>query len=288
MKVSVIIPTYRRESELTRAITSIKNQTYSDVEIIVVDDNANLEWNKKVKKIVDSFSDIIYIQNKENSGPAQTRNYGIDAASGEYITFLDDDDLYLPLKIEKQISAMQNCNADFSITDLDLYNSDGSYRSKRERNYIKSTDSDSLIKYHLMYHLTGTDTMMFKKSYLDLIGGFTQIDVGDEYYLMMKALQNGGKFCYVKDCYVKAFVHLNESVSNGVGKILGENALFEFKKKYFPLLKKSEINYICMRHHAVLAFVYLKEKKYFKVLLEALKGFVHSPVRILSVIKNRG
>ena len=288
MKVSVIIATYRRDEPLRRAIASVKNQTYPDVEIIVVDDNANEAWNGIVENIVHAFDDIVYIQNQENCGSAKTRNIGIFAATGEYITFLDDDDEYLPGKIEKQLEVMIEDSSDFSLTDLKLYNEDGSFNSARYRDYLKTVESKNLLCYHLKYHMTGTDTMMYKTVYLRGIGGFTEIDVGDEYYLMMKAIEEKGKFSYLHRCDVKAYVHFSDSVSNGDGKIAGENALFEFKKKYFDILSKADVKYIRMRHHAVLAFVYLKQKRLGKLFVEAMRGFLASPFGMLKVLKQRG
>ena len=96
MLVSVIIATYKRDISLKNAIESIMAQTYKKVEIIVVDDNGDEKWSYKVKEILDSINGIhpiIYIKNEVNKGSAETRNIGIRAARGEYITFLDDDDI---------------------------------------------------------------------------------------------------------------------------------------------------------------------------------------------------
>ena len=238
MKVSVIIATYRRDESLCRSIASVKNQTYPDVEIIVVDDNADPEWNAVVENVVNFFDGITYIKNEQNCGSAKTRNIGIFAATGEYITFLDDDDEYLPEKIEKQLTDMITADADFGITDLFLYNEKDQLIDKRIRNYIDSMETDKLMKYHIMYHITGTDTMMFKTSYLRRIGGFQGIDVGDEFYLMKEAILAKGLFVYSNHNYVKAYVHTGESggLSSGQKKIDGENYLYNEKKKYFYLL----------------------------------------------------
>ena len=95
--VSVIVATYRRDVALKNALESLKNQTYDNFEVIVVDDNGDSEWNKKVKDIIDSISDlnVKLIVDNPNKGSAGARNKGIFAANGEYVTFLDDDDIYL-------------------------------------------------------------------------------------------------------------------------------------------------------------------------------------------------
>ena len=290
--VSVIVATYKRDEILLRALSSLATQTYKNFEIILVDDNANNDWNSRVSEVVEKFKSeypeiaLKYIVNKANQGSAKTRNIGIDASTGEFITFLDDDDIYLPKNIEKQIENMLSTNADFGITDLDMFYDDESLCEKRTRDFVKSTEKEDLIKYHLMHHLAGTDTMIFKKDYLLKIGGFDPIDVGDEFYLMFKAIENGGKFTYLKGCFVKAYVHKGEGgLSSGDGKIDGENRLHEFKKKYFERLSKNEIKYIVTRHYSVIAFAELRRKRFPAFFQNAIKAFFTSPINCLKILK---
>ena len=292
-KVSIIVATYRREEALVVALNSLSSQTYENYEIVLVDDNDDKIWNDKVKRIVDKFKkeneniDINFIINHPNQGSAKARNIGIEAAKGDYITFLDDDDLYLPSKIENQLENMLSQDADYSITDLYLYNEDNKLVDKRIRSYIKKYDKNSLLEYHLMNHMTGTDTLMFKRDYLLKIGMFDNIDIGDEFYLMLKAIDGNGKLCYVPRCDVKAFVHKGENgLSSGKNKIDGENQLFEFKMKYFSSLNKKSIRYIKMRHHAVLALAYFKINKKILFFKEAIYSFIISPRCCIKLLLN--
>lgn len=284
-RVSVIVATYRREQELKRALESLKEQQFKDFETIIVDDNADLDFNNKVSAIVDAFKsenpqmDVTLITNPENKGSAETRNIGINASKGEYITFLDDDDVYLPEKIKKHFEFMEKGDYDYSVTDLDLYNESGKLIRKRVRGYIKETSYEALLKYHLMYHLTGTDAMMFKKDYLLKIDGFAPINVGDEFYLMLRAINEKGKFGYLPGCDIKAYIHTGEcGLSSGEGKVIGENNLYEYKKTLFDKLDKKTIRYINMRHFAVLAFAEVRRKNLGLFIKYALKSFAYSPV----------
>lgn len=292
--VSVVIATYRREESLQKAIISIINQTYSNVEVIIVDDNSNEEWNNKVDKIIEKCRvsteiPIIYIKNEHNLGSARTRNIGIDNASGEYITFLDDDDIYLPNKIEYQVRDMIKQNADYGLTDLALYNDNGELIDYRSRKYITAYDQDHLMKYHLLYHMTGTDTLMFKADYLRKIGCFPTIDVGDEFYLMQKAILGNGSLVYSANCFVKAIVHEGNEVgiSSGQNKIDGENKLFKAKQLYFHTLSSFEKKYIKVRHHAVLAFAYKRMNNLPLFFKEGMLAFFVSPTACFSVIRKR-
>lgn len=289
--VSVIVATYKRDISLKRALKSLINQTYEPVEIIVVDDNAETEWNIRVENIIGEMSllyNITYIRNKTNKGSAETRNIGIRIATGEYITFLDDDDIYLPDKIKNQVKHMIEKNSDYSITDLYLYDKKDRLVEKRNREYIKENDKENLIRYHLIHHLTGTDTLMFKKEYLLKIKGFPPINVGDEFYLMQKAIEAGGIFSYLPICDVKAYVHKEtDGLSSGDNKIKGENELYIYKKEYFKELNFHDRQYIKMRHYAVLAFAEIRRRRYISFFKYAIQSFVSSPINCIKLLFKR-
>jgi glycosyltransferase involved in cell wall biosynthesis len=292
--ISVIVATYKHDDMLLRALNSLASQTYKNFEIIVVDDNANEEYNSRVNDVITRFRleneniKLNYIVNKTNLGSAKTRNVGIDASNGEYITFLDDDDLYLPENLEKQVENMLKTGADYGLTDIILYYDDESLCEQRIRNYIKSYKKEDLIRYHLRYHLSGTDTLIFKKDYLEKIGKFGNIDFGDEFLLMLKAIENDGKFTYLPGCYIRAYIHRGEvGLSNGESKINGENTVFEIRKKYFGYLSKDDQKFVITRHFLVLAFAEFRRRKYFKAAYNGVRAFFVSPVNFLRHIKER-
>lgn len=103
--VSVIISTYNRAHLLGRAIQSVLDQTYQDLEIIVVDDAST----DNTEEIVSGFKDerIQYVRHEENKGGAAARNTGIKIANGDYVGLLDDDDEWLGDKLQKQVDAME-------------------------------------------------------------------------------------------------------------------------------------------------------------------------------------
>ena len=293
-KVSVVIATFRRNESLDLALSSLGEQSYSNFEIVLVDDNADAEWNAAVLKNVTKFRkafpniELRLLVNDENLGSAETRNKGIFNSDGQFVTFLDDDDIYLPNKISNQVRFMVDGDLDFAVTDLDLYYDDGSLAEHKTRKYIQRTDSQSLLTYHLMYHITGTDTMMFKRDYLVSIGAFPPIDIGDEFYLMLTSIENGGRFGYLPTCDVRAIVHRDGTgLSGGDGKIEGENKLYEYKKQYFGRLDMKAKRYIRMRHHAVLAFAQKRRGKKLAFVREGLLSALASPVACIEMLKKR-
>ncbi len=104
--VSVVIPTHNRVDLLPRAIESVLNQTYKDIELIVVSDGSTDGTDEFMGKYANN-SRIKYINYQPAKGGNFARNSGIDAASGDYVAFLDDDDEWLPNKVEKQVALME-------------------------------------------------------------------------------------------------------------------------------------------------------------------------------------
>ena len=99
--VSCVLTTYNRSKILKRAITSVLNQTYTNIELIIIDDNSK-DNTSDVVKIINNKR-IKYIRNTSNKGLSYNRNLGASLSKGEFVAFIDDDDEWFPLKIEKQL-----------------------------------------------------------------------------------------------------------------------------------------------------------------------------------------
>lgn len=110
--VSVIIPFYSHKEWLDETLDSVFTQTLKDIEVVLVNDGSHEDISEIIKKY---SSKIIYLT-QENKGPAAARNYGMSVAKGEYIAFEDSDDVWLPTKLEKQISFMKKQNLVWSHT----------------------------------------------------------------------------------------------------------------------------------------------------------------------------
>lgn len=107
--VSVIIPTYNREKYLEQAILSVINQSYTALEVLVIDDGSNVNY---AESICAKYPNCSYFK-KKNGGLSSSRNFGISLAKGEFIAFLDDDDFWKSSKIEKQLKiVLENPSVD--------------------------------------------------------------------------------------------------------------------------------------------------------------------------------
>lgn len=111
-KVSVIIPFYRGIEWLFEAVESVLAQTYSNIEVIVVNDGSP----EDVEPFLDKYKDRIVYRYQKNQGVSVARNLGMNIATGDYIAFEDSDDIWMPTKLEKQIAFMENNHCDWSHT----------------------------------------------------------------------------------------------------------------------------------------------------------------------------
>ncbi len=105
VKVSVILPTYNRADSLRMSCESVLNQSFRDLELLVVDDASSEDILTRIREISDDR--LRYIRRERNGGASAARNTGLAAAQGEYIAFQDSDDLWLPGKLERQVAQLE-------------------------------------------------------------------------------------------------------------------------------------------------------------------------------------
>jgi glycosyltransferase involved in cell wall biosynthesis len=121
--ISVVIPAYNRESTIRRAVISVLDQTYSDLEVLVVDDGSTDGTEEVLRQISDPR--LRYIKADENRGACAARNIGIVAAQGEWVAFQDSDDSWHADKLEKQMETLQVHKADIVFCGMRLIRGDG-------------------------------------------------------------------------------------------------------------------------------------------------------------------
>ncbi|MEP1488964.1 MAG: glycosyltransferase family 2 protein [Algibacter sp.] len=152
--ISIITPMFNSEAFISETMHSILNQTYGNWELILIDDNSNDDTLVLVESFMNQNSNIKLIKNKVNQGAAISRNLGIELAQGDYIAFLDADDLWKPKKLETQLAFMKRENCDVCFCCYDLINEEGKRLNKRVKalpvlNYRK------LLKSNYVGNLTG-------------------------------------------------------------------------------------------------------------------------------------
>lgn len=173
--VTVIIPTFKRARFIERAVESVLNQTYKDIEIIVVDDNnpdsddrKEMEYKMEKYKNIPNFK---YIKHEKNKNGAAARNTGLKVAKGEYVTFLDDDDYFAKERIEKLVKCLDK-NIQYQIA----YTGGIIYKDEEHIKTFKIKENIDYKKELLLNHsFIGTGSnMFFKTKNLVEIGGFDE------------------------------------------------------------------------------------------------------------------
>lgn len=110
--VTVIMPAYNAQAYITEAIRSVLAQSYANWKLIVIDDGSSDDTCRIVDEFADEDPRIVLIKNKSNLGVAKARNRGLEMSEGEYVALLDSDDIWYPLKLEKQVAFAESTQAD--------------------------------------------------------------------------------------------------------------------------------------------------------------------------------
>ncbi|WP_242035121.1 glycosyltransferase family 2 protein [Mesobacillus harenae] len=128
--VSIITPVYKAEEFIEQTINSVQSQTYTNWEMILVDDLSPDNSKQIIDRISEKDNRVRLIQLEKNSGAAIARNTAIENSNGKYIAFLDSDDLWQPEKLERQVQFMLENNIEFSFTGYEIMKEDGTKTGK--------------------------------------------------------------------------------------------------------------------------------------------------------------
>lgn len=280
--VSCVIPSYKRADTLKRAIDSVLNQTYKEIEILVVDDNIpGDEYSLKLEKIIGDYSQedrLVLIKQPYHINGAEARNVGIRAAKGNWIAFLDDDDEWLPTKIEKQLSALK-LNPDCmgascyynEYVDFKLVHSCPPYTSDNLNMKI-------LCRQVAMY----TPTLILRKDKLLEFGAFDNKLRRHQDLQLLTEFTCRNKMLVVPEIFVN--VH-NDSHINRPSVF----QLIEVKKEYFESIKSifclysnADQKLIKNAHYYEIVFSAIKSKHFFVALKFIAKaGFRPKSIKML-------
>lgn len=235
--VSVIITTKNRIELLKNAVKSVQNQTYKNIELIVVDDSSSdgtKEWCKN-----QSFK-YIRIEGKESKGGNYARNIGIKNSKGEYVAFLDDDDLWLPEKIEKQIELIKNkdCGIVYCRRFLNILQQDGC-ETVIENKKLPMGDLREKVFESIF---TTTSALLLKKNLLEEVGLFDEkVKFWQEYELIIRLAQKS-KIFYVEEPLIVYLINNNDT-QRLTNKFYGWiDSVNYIKNKHKELFKKISIN----------------------------------------------
>jgi glycosyltransferase involved in cell wall biosynthesis len=167
-KVSVIIPNYNYSQYVGEAVESTLAQTYANVEIIVVDDGSK----DNSLELLESFGDKITVLKQQNAGVSAARNNGVANSDGEFIAFLDADDVWLPEKLEKQIAAFLN-DKDLGLVHVAVQDIDAAGKNLETHfDGLSGEVSQELLLFKGAVILGGGSGIMIPRKIFEEVGGF--------------------------------------------------------------------------------------------------------------------
>ena len=300
--VSIIVPVYNSESTIEKCVESILNQTYLNLEIILIDDGSKDDSLKVCKQYAQTDNRIVVLHH-QNLGVSFTRNSGLDAATGEYVMFIDADDTVSPNWVEKYVEAIHSFGADLVIGGLTIKYQDGNnvnsippilgILESEIWKYICETESgvfgyvpNKLYKREIISDIRFNENMTVQEDFafaLDVYANAKKIALIDEtgYYYkfalnkrstpfldlisnQMKLLQYTRKLA---DCSTVSFGRLSELVVGWTYQYLYESDLDrDFIKKCIAVREIQDIDFLttmCKKHNEK-TYIYrlIKKGKY--------------------------
>jgi len=227
MIVSIIIPYYKKKNYINKTISSVLRQSYQKFEIIIVNDEPGKSSKDILTKIKKRDKRIKIVNNKKNIGAGASRNKGIKIARGNYIAFIDSDDLWKKNKLKTQINIMKKY--DYNISHTSYYiigknNKKSVIRKSKSLNFKNLKQSCDI----------GLSTVVMKKKILKKDKLFANFSTKEDYYLWLKIANTGEIFHYINlplSCWRKTPNSLSSSI---IQKLIDSyKVYFHFEKNFF-------------------------------------------------------
>lgn len=240
--VSIIIPTHNRAHLIKKAVFSALAQTFQAFEMIIVNDASSDETAKVLTALQMLDERIRVITNTTSLGGSGSRNKGIKASLGDWIAFLDDDDIWHPKKLQKQMEALMGSPE--AVAANCFYTVNYPFKIKKT---VATEDNISLEKLLIANRLGGTSVCIAKASILKTHQGFdARLKSAQDWDLWVK-LRMQGKIITVKEALVDYFIHFNYRISNDMqAKYIGARRFyFKYKKQMSFVAKASNLRFIC-------------------------------------------
>lgn len=187
-RLSIVILTYNREYLLMETLASVFEQTFTDYEIIIIDDGSTDGTSARLEALKDKSIRYYYTEHLGNL--SQLRNFGWQYAQGQYIAFLDADDIWLPNKLERQVQTLEtDQKLAFVYTDVEEFNQQGTLRPRIYPAFEKEWKSSAQFELTLSGQMPiYASTVMIRKSLAETIGGFEgSLILGDTHFLLRLA-----------------------------------------------------------------------------------------------------
>ena len=264
-KVSIIIPLYNGAAEIGKTIQALAKQTYQDLEIIIVDDGSKDNPGDVIAAIGDKR--VIFVR-QENQGPARARNNGLSRATGEYIMFLDHDDLLAPKAIEEAVKFLEE-HPDYGVAYFDfIYYMAGTppiyYKHRLARSWSGKEVFENMLRYGPMCN--PSQALMRRSAMKDAV--YENALVGsDDWDYFLQIASHGNLFGFIPKVLVYRELSRNSFTGGVAGRVKAKNSTVRLYEKWMGILPEHKIEQFGLRHalEVVLlkrAFVMIMDTQY--------------------------
>lgn len=281
VKVSVIIPTYKRHEDITRAVKSVLNQTLDSFEVIVVDDNGiNTEDGRLTNEAMREFlndSRVKYIRHDFNKNGSAARNSGIKTSKGRYISFLDDDDIYRPERLEKMFKKMENLESEWGAcyTGYVKHMPNGTDQYSAEKN-----EGNVFLQALMRAFYIGTGSnLFFRREVIEDIGLFDETYKRNQDLEYLVRVLKKYKIAYVDEILMDAFYDVRTSHLTIEEQKTREELFRKNFSVYFEELSKKEKREVLIMWNLDWTRFLLSNKKLFSAVRFYFKSKI--PFKIL-------
>ena len=242
IKISVIIPTYNRETLIVDSINSVLNQTYKNLEVIIVDDGSVDNTQQEIDKIKDNR--IKYIKLEKNYGAPNARNIGIKNAVGQLISFQDSDDILYPNKLEKQFHNIINkkSNLDFCKIKV-IFNSSYSFfypNARQEKSIFDGNIFNELIS---KGNFISTQAILAKTNFIKKYYFDPEMPRLQDYDIILRMIPKV-KISYTKDVLMDLIIHEDSITHSKIKLIKAVDILLKKNYNFNPKQKILFENYL--------------------------------------------
>lgn len=286
-KVSVIVCTGKKCTHLSKAIESVTEQTYPNIEIIIADEYANLvgraESPETIAESYGNLCDITYL-----GGPSSL-NAAIEKSTGEYTAFLEESGEYLNQYLECHLKFMMMHNLSFSYSDTSEFIKGGKSFHTKISDDITVWSADTMFRNHIAIGISPLSSFMFRRDFLVEIGGFRNAGSGRNYMLVYDAIEYTrthpeARLGYFPSLYINFNPDGNDK-QDSAQRIKNENELYAVKLAGAEKLDNEDKKYIDFRHYAVLARIASQDKNTKETIKNLFKAFMISPDFTLTQFK---
>lgn len=234
--VSVVVPSYNHEKYVTETIESIINQTYKNIELIVIDDGSKDKSVEVIKNLIPAcekrFTRFEF-RCRENKGLSATLNEGIKLSKGKYFCACASDDMYMPDKIEKQVEFME-ANPEYGMCHSDVIIKDGIQTIEYKRKTNKELIFEDLLLGNAIFALS----VMIRNDVFSVVGMFDESLYVEDWDMWLRISNKGYKIGFIED-HLGVYRRHETNISRNLEKM--EEAVEQIldKWKTHPLYKKA-------------------------------------------------